>query len=312
MGDPYYIYPPASGVDRGSIPRPSFPGYFSTEAVPLPSHHADMQATSSDVQKRDISQMQPAMYGVNTISNPGVYPETNLGGSSAGATAWAYPSFGDPSLGAQRWNAPLGNSSAAGVRPDPSFGGVSAGPSIREVPNLVGHRWDASGISSSAGVHPEPSLGAVSAAGSIRGYSSPLDIPSFAGQRQGVPVGINSSSGLHPEPSLGVVSAGASIKGYPSPQRDSPLVDQRKDGPLGTKPGIPDALDEKTASVRNGDCHIGTAGESNILFVDCLPTDCTRREVGHLFCSFTGYKDIKVIHKEPRRSGDRAMVLCFV
>ncbi|KAK8698543.1 hypothetical protein V6N13_114655 [Hibiscus sabdariffa] len=312
MGDPYYRYPPPAGVDRGSIPRPSFPGYFSAEAPLLPSHYANMQAAPSNVQKIDISQMQPGMYGVNNISSSGAYPDTNIGGLSAGATARAYPSsLGDPSLGAQRWNAPVGNSSGAGVHPDPNFGGVSAGPSIREVPNLVGHRWDAPG-SSSAGVHPEPSLGAVSAAASICGYSSPLDIPSFAGQRQDVPVGINSTSRLHPEPSPGAVSAGASIKGYPSPRKDSPLVDQRKDGPLGTNPSNTDALDGKTASVRNGDCHTDAAGESNILFVDCLPTDCTRREVGHLFRPFTGYKDIKVIHKEPRRSGDRAMVLCFV
>ena len=43
-----------------------------------------------------------------------------------------------------------------------------------------------------------------------------------------------------------------------------------------------------------------------------LPTDCTRREVGHLFHPFPGYKVIKVIHKEPRHNGDKAIVLCFV
>ncbi|XP_047091813.1 RNA-binding protein 2-like, partial [Lolium rigidum] len=52
--------------------------------------------------------------------------------------------------------------------------------------------------------------------------------------------------------------------------------------------------------------------ESNILFVDGLPTDCTRREVAHLFRPFVGFKDLRLVHKEPRRSGDKAYVLCFV
>ncbi|KAL1344870.1 uncharacterized protein [Arachis hypogaea] len=52
--------------------------------------------------------------------------------------------------------------------------------------------------------------------------------------------------------------------------------------------------------------------ESNVLFVGGLPKDCTRREVGHLFRPFIGYKDIRVVHKEPRRSGDKALTLCFV
>ncbi|KAG4136239.1 hypothetical protein ERO13_D08G268700v2 [Gossypium hirsutum] len=307
MGDPYYRYPLAAADRAGSIPRSAFPGYFSSEAPSLTSHHADMQVASSD-----INQMQPGKYGVNDISNPGVYPESNLGGLSAGANTRAYPSsFGDPSLGTQRWNASVGIHSNTGVHPEPGYGGVSAGPPIREVPNLVGHRWDTPGVSSSAGVHPEPSLGTASAAATIRGYSSPLEIPSSVGQRRDVPVGISPSSGLHPEPSIGSVPAGASIKGYPSPLKDSTLVDQRNDSPPGTKPGIPDALDEN-ASARNGYGHIDAVGDSNILFVDGLPTNCTRREVGHLFRPFTGYKDIKVVHKEPRRRGDRAMVLCFV
>ncbi|KAG6489296.1 hypothetical protein ZIOFF_050565 [Zingiber officinale] len=81
--------------------------------------------------------------------------------------------------------------------------------------------------------------------------------------------------------------------------------------------------------------------ESNILFVDCLPTDCTRREVSRiltaascfilhydgsflffgrilnfipedLFRPFIGFKEIRVLHKEPRGAGDKAKVLCFV
>ncbi|XP_022977142.1 RNA-binding protein 1-like isoform X3 [Cucurbita maxima] len=64
--------------------------------------------------------------------------------------------------------------------------------------------------------------------------------------------------------------------------------------------------------LRTADCDPISSRESNIIFVDGLPTDCTRREVGHLFRPFIGYEDIRVVHKEPRRRGDKATVLCFV
>ncbi|XVF35304.1 hypothetical protein REPUB_Repub18cG0133900 [Reevesia pubescens] len=294
MGDPNYRYP-AAAADRGNISMSSFLGYLSSEAPPLASHYADMQVASSDVQQR-----YPGIYGIYNTSNSGVYPEPTLDGVPAGATVRAYPSsLGDPSLVAQRWDAPVGASSNAGVHPEPSSGGISAGASIRgysssqEVPNLVGHRQDAPGISPSAGVHPEPSLGAVSAGATIRGYSYPLEATNLGGQRLDAPLGISLSAGLHPESSLGAVSAGTSIKGYPSPRRDPNLVGQRQDGPLGMRPGIPDAVDEKPASTRNSDGPPLADGESNILFVDGLPTDCTRREVGRILfshaCFFHGY-----------------------
>ncbi|EOY29962.1 RNA-binding family protein isoform 1 [Theobroma cacao] len=358
MGDPNYYRYSAAAAERGSVSRPSFPGYFTSEAPSLASQHADMQYASSDVQKRDINRLQPWRYGVDDISNSGVYSEPNLGGLSARDTVRSYPSsLGDPKLTAQRWDAPEGVYSSVGVHPEPTFGGVSAGSAIRgyssalEVPGLVGHRQDAPGISPSSGVHPEPRLGAVSAAATDRSYSSAPEVPNSVGQRWDAPVGISpsaglqsqpscgagsagasikgytsalddqrrdgpvgisSSAGVQPEPSLGAVSAGASIKGCSSPLEDPNLVGQRQDGTAVMRPGIPDAVDEMPASLRNGDGPQVDAGESNILFVDGLPTDCTRREVGHLFRPFLGYKEIKVIHKEPRHSGDRAMVLCFV
>ncbi|KAL4649259.1 hypothetical protein ACB092_01G002500 [Castanea dentata] len=97
-----------------------------------------------------------------------------------------------------------------------------------------------------------------------------------------------------------VAAAGPSIKGsFPSPLND----------PTQT---IRDVSNERPSSLRNLDAVTVPGRESNVLFVDKLPNDCTRREVGHLFRPFIGYKDIKVVHKEPRRSGDKAMVLCFV
>ncbi|GJV64810.1 nucleotide-binding alpha-beta plait domain-containing protein [Tanacetum coccineum] len=51
---------------------------------------------------------------------------------------------------------------------------------------------------------------------------------------------------------------------------------------------------------------------SNVLFVEGLPTDCTRREVSHLFRPFAGLKDVKVVHKLARTRGEKDIVLCFV
>ncbi|XP_010247370.1 PREDICTED: RNA-binding protein 1-like [Nelumbo nucifera] len=108
-------------------------------------------------------------------------------------------------------------------------------------------------------------------------------------------------------PGFGGLSTGASIV---PPLEDPALISQRRDIALGISPGIPDILNERPNSLRKSE---GLQGEeSNILFVDGLPNDCTRREVAHLFRPFIGFKEIRVVHKEPRRSGDKAMVLCFV
>ncbi|XP_050263621.1 RNA-binding protein 1-like isoform X2 [Quercus robur] len=104
-------------------------------------------------------------------------------------------------------------------------------------------------------------------------------------------------------------AAGPSIKGFPSPLNDPT---QRQDLTSGITQTIRDVSNERPTSLRNLDGVAVPGRESNVLFVDKLPNDCTRREVGHLFRPFIGYKDIKVVHKEPRRSGDKAMVLCFV
>ncbi|KAF2287048.1 hypothetical protein P3X46_007439 [Hevea brasiliensis] len=121
-----------------------------------------------------------------------------------------------------------------------------------------------------------------------------------------------SGIGVHSEPFIGGVIAGASGKRYPSPLEDPNLPSQRRDASVNITPAIPDKINDRPSSLRNVDGPSAPRAESNILFVDGLPTNCTRREVGHLFRPFIGYKDIKVIHKEPRRSGDRAAVLCFV
>ncbi|XP_020536645.1 RNA-binding protein 2 isoform X1 [Jatropha curcas] len=120
-----------------------------------------------------------------------------------------------------------------------------------------------------------------------------------------------SSIGVRTEPVISEVIAGASGNGYPSVE-DTKLPRQRRDASVNIISSVPDLINGRPSPSRNVDGPSISRGESNILFVDGLPTDCTRREVGHLFRPFIGYKDIKVIHKEPRRTGDKAMVLCFV
>ncbi|KAF8040651.1 hypothetical protein BT93_B2775 [Corymbia citriodora subsp. variegata] len=115
--------------------------------------------------------------------------------------------------------------------------------------------------------------------------------------------------GIRPEPGTGRLAAGARFKGYSSHLED-PVLHQRQDFSAGISPII--SATERSSSLRNFDSLAAPTRESNILFVQGLPTDCTRREVGHLFRPFYGFKEIRVIHKEARWSGDRAMVLCFV
>ncbi|KAK2644941.1 hypothetical protein Ddye_020136 [Dipteronia dyeriana] len=125
---------------------------------------------------------------------------------------------------------------------------------------------------------------------------------------------LDKAAGIRAHPELGYagVIGGASVQGYSPSLQDPGLIGRRQDAALGISPVIPDQLNEIPSSVRIVGGSPVIKGESNILFVDGLPTDCTRREVGHLFRPFIGYKDIRVVHKEPRHRGDRAMVLCFV
>lgn len=104
---------------------------------------------------------------------------------------------------------------------------------------------------------------------------------------------------------LGALPAGARPRG-PSPLEDPALV--QRSSSLGKSVSIPEVERPKPLLIVDRP----SEDESNILFVDGLPTDCTRREVAHLFRPFVGFKDLRLVHKEPRRSGDKAYALCFV
>ncbi|KAF5795458.1 putative RNA recognition motif domain, nucleotide-binding alpha-beta plait domain superfamily [Helianthus annuus] len=51
---------------------------------------------------------------------------------------------------------------------------------------------------------------------------------------------------------------------------------------------------------------------SNTLFVEGLPSDCSRREVAHIFRPFVGYREVRLVTKESRHSSGDPLVLCFV
>lgn len=51
---------------------------------------------------------------------------------------------------------------------------------------------------------------------------------------------------------------------------------------------------------------------SNTLYVEGLPSNCSRREVAHIFRPFVGYREVRLVTKESRHSSGDPLVLCFV
>ncbi|KAG6770495.1 hypothetical protein POTOM_026179 [Populus tomentosa] len=189
---------------------------------------------------------------------------------------------------------------------------------------------------SGAGFHPEPVIGGVMPGARGKGYSSPLEDPSLLAQR--------GDASMH---AIGGAIPGSTGKGYPSPLEDPGLLSQRGDASVHVTAAIPDMINDRPGSLRSADGPPVPKGKSNILFVDGLPTDCTRREVGRiligyypatvsiflqrkdrywltlcrssrkcvcksidLFRPFIGYKEIRVVHKEARKVSLLLQYLC--
>ncbi|KAK4751960.1 hypothetical protein SAY87_020758 [Trapa incisa] len=51
---------------------------------------------------------------------------------------------------------------------------------------------------------------------------------------------------------------------------------------------------------------------TSTLFVEGLPTDCTQREVAHIFRPFVGYKEVRLVTKESKHRGSDPLMFCFV
>lgn len=90
---------------------------------------------------------------------------------------------------------------------------------------------------------------------------------------------------MRAEPDLSGLTAGASIRGYP-PLQDPVLLGQRPDLAVGIGSGIPDLINGRSGSLARVDGIPVPARESNILFVDGLPSDSSRREVGRILRLF--------------------------
>ncbi|THF97940.1 hypothetical protein TEA_015183 [Camellia sinensis var. sinensis] len=87
-----------------------------------------------------------------------------------------------------------------------------------------------------------------------------------------------------------------------------PIDDPRMIGIGGSDP----VVTTKSHSIGLGGGRPLPPDASSTLFVEGLPANCTRREVSHIFRPFVGYKEVRLVTKEPRRSGDDPLVLCFV
>lgn len=96
------------------------------------------------------------------------------------------------------------------------------------------------------------------------------------------------SPGAHPEPSIAGLSTVTTIQGYTSPLDNSHLRGKIPDYGVDVNPGPPEMVSERPGSLRNVENFSASAPTtalsraSNILFVDGLPTDCMRREVGRI------------------------------
>lgn len=94
--------------------------------------------------------------------------------------------------------------------------------------------------------------------------------------------------GVRPDPAFAGYATGTSMKGYSNPIEDASLLGPRRDVALGVTPSVPDILNERPSSFGMTDGLPAVNKESNVLFVDGLPNDCSRREVGRilpLFCA---------------------------
>ncbi|KAJ1388510.1 RNA-binding domain superfamily [Sesbania bispinosa] len=70
---------------------------------------------------------------------------------------------------------------------------------------------------------------------------------------------------------------------------------------------------EKIMGLSSGrDDHSLPPDATSTLFVEGLPSNCSRREVAHIFRPFVGYKEVRLVSKESRQPGGDPLVLCFV
>ncbi|XP_044511782.1 RNA-binding protein 2-like isoform X1 [Mangifera indica] len=102
-------------------------------------------------------------------------------------------------------------------------------------------------------------------------------------------------------------SARPTSGGMPGRSVDDPRIG----GIGGLEPGV--SAKDRTLGLGGGRAEIPLPPDaSSTLYVEGLPSDCTRREVSHIFRPFVGYKEVRLVSKESRHPGGDPLILCFV
>ncbi|XP_021909133.1 RNA-binding protein 1-like isoform X2 [Carica papaya] len=77
--------------------------------------------------------------------------------------------------------------------------------------------------------------------------------------------------------------------------------------------GVDPVVKDRSLGLGSGRSEVALPPDaSSTLFVEGLPSDCTRREVAHIFRPFVGYKEVRLVSKESRHAGGDPLILCFV
>ncbi|KAH9780227.1 hypothetical protein KPL71_008005 [Citrus sinensis] len=106
-------------------------------------------------------------------------------------------------------------------------------------------------------------------------------------------------------------SGGQSARHMSGGMPSRPVDDPRIVGIGGMDPG-PSAKD-RALGLGGGRSEVPLPPDaSSTLFVEGLPSDCSRREVAHIFRPFVGYKEVRLVSKESRHPGGDPLILCFV
>ncbi|TXG48568.1 hypothetical protein EZV62_024443 [Acer yangbiense] len=91
-------------------------------------------------------------------------------------------------------------------------------------------------------------------------------------------------------------------------------VDDHRMGIGSVDPGA--TVKDRTLGLGGGRAEVPLPPDAtSTLFVEGLPSDCTRREVARttdIFRPFVGYKEVRLVSKESRHPGGDPLILCFV
>ncbi|KAD4386266.1 hypothetical protein R6Q59_009518 [Mikania micrantha] len=121
---------------------------------------------------------------------------------------------------------------------------------------------------------------------------------------------------------FGVSGLGREVSGGITGMHPLPLLD-----PVAMTRGGPMGLDlAANGRIFPGDYHLPVdlmaqpardtlrlpADASTTIYIEGLPSNCTRREVAHIFRPFVGYKEVRLVSKESKHRGGDPLIISFV